>query len=76
MDIVLTRLVTASGNDAAFMRAGADDERAPTPFGMNRNLDGCEERIHIDMQYRSHLVDYIIFRRYLIQYQCDKHILS
>ena len=54
MDTELARLVGASGDDAAFMGSGSDDDGLAAPLGMVQQFDGRKERIHIDMEDRRH----------------------
>ena len=48
------RFVAAGRDDAALVWARADNERTSAPFWMVQKLDGCKERVHIDVKYRFH----------------------
>ena len=54
MDAKSPRLIGAGGDDAALVGAGADDNGLAAPLGMVQELDGREERVHIDMEDRRH----------------------
>ena len=54
MDAKAPSLVGAGGDDAAFVGPGSDDDGLAAPLGMVQQLDGREERIHIDMEDRRH----------------------
>ena len=60
MDAELARFVGAGGDDAAFVGTGSDDNGPTAPLGMVQELDGREERVHIDMEDRRHCEDYTI----------------
>ena len=54
MDAEAPRLVGAGGDDAALAGSRADDDGLAAPLGMVQELDGREERVHIDMEDRRH----------------------
>ena len=54
MDAEASRLVGTGGDDATLVGSGSDDDRLAAPLGMVQQFDGCEERIHIDMEDRRH----------------------
>src|SRR5207247_3992080 len=52
-DSEASRLVRGGGDDATPLRIGADDDRAAPQLGVVALLDGCVERIHVDVEDRG-----------------------